>query len=137
MKWLNGDIQILRQKSLKSFWFFLIRSREDLLILTSFDSLSFWSTEDGRSVTGFDYYSVNHQSGIQRNTFSKSTYIFFNTSKYATNSVIQFEAYDGFIGQKILKLWRQESWPLGLGWAAHIARILSWTFRLPYIDPIC
>ena len=29
---------------------------------------------------------------------------FFNTSKYATNYIISFEVYDGFIGQKILKL---------------------------------
>ena len=29
---------------------------------------------------------------------------FFNTSKCATNYVISFEVYDGFIGQKILKL---------------------------------
>ena len=35
------------------------------------------------------------------------------------------------IGQKILKLWRQESWPFGPGWSANIARIRSWTFRLP------
>ena len=60
--------------------------------------------EDRRSMTTFYYYSVNHQSGLQRNTFSKSSYIFFNTSKYATNYVISFEVYDGFIGQKILKL---------------------------------
>ena len=30
-----------------------------------------------------------------------------------------------------MKLWRQESWPFGPGWAANIARIRSWTFRLP------
>ena len=41
-------------------------------------------------------------------------HIFFNTSKCAANYVISFEIYDGFIGQKILKLWRQESWPFGL-----------------------
>ena len=29
-------------------------------------------TEDGRSMTTFYYYSVNHQSGLQRNTFSKT-----------------------------------------------------------------
>ena len=39
--------------------------------------------------------------------------------------------YDGFMGQKILKLWRQESWSLGLGWVAHIMSIRLWTFRLP------
>ena len=57
---------------------------------------------------------------------------FFNTSKCATNYVISFEIFDGFIGQKILKLWRQESWPFGPGWAAHITSIRSWTFRLPW-----
>ena len=31
----------------------------------------------------------------------------------------------------ILKLWRQERWPFGPGWAAHITSICSWTFRLP------
>jgi hypothetical protein len=38
---------------------------------------------------------------------------FFDTSKSAANYVISFEVYDGYIGQKILKLWRQESWPSG------------------------
>ena len=33
-------------------------------------------TEDGRSMTTFYYCSVNHQSGLQRNTFSKLSYIF-------------------------------------------------------------
>ena len=47
--------------------------------------------------------------------------------------VISFEVYDGFIGQKILKLCRQESWPFSPGWAANIMRIHSWTFRLPCI----
>ena len=36
--------------------------------------------ENGRSVTTFHYCSVNHQSGLQRNTFSKLSYIFFNKS---------------------------------------------------------
>ena len=31
-------------------------------------------------------------------------HIFFNTSKCATNYVVSFEVYDGFIGQNILKL---------------------------------
>jgi hypothetical protein len=63
-----------------------------------------WTREDGRSMTTFYYYSVNHQSGLQRNTFSKLSYISFYTSKCAPNYVISFEVYDGFIGQKILKL---------------------------------
>ena len=40
----------------------------------------------------------------------KNYHTFFNTSKCAANYVISFEMYDGFIAQKILKLWRQESW---------------------------
>ena len=56
---------------------------------------------------------------------------FFNTSKCVANYVISFGVYDGFISQKYLKLWRQESWPFGPGWAAHITSIGSWTFRLP------
>ena len=62
------------------------------------------TTEDRRFMTTFYYCSVNHQSGLQRNTFSKLSYIFFNTSKCAANYVISFEVYDGFIGQKILNL---------------------------------
>ena len=65
-------------------------------------------------MTSFYYCSVNHQSGLKSNTFSISSFIFFNTSKCATNYVILFEIYDGFVGQKILKLWRQESWLFGL-----------------------
>ena len=49
----------------------------------------------------FYCYSVNHQSGLQRNTFSKLSYI-FNISKCAANYVISFEVYDGFIGQNFL-----------------------------------
>ena len=37
----------------------------------------------------------------------------FDTSKFATNCIISFEVYNGFIGQKILKLLRQESLPFG------------------------
>ena len=54
---------------------------------------------------------------------------FFNTSKCAANYVISFEVYDGFIDQKILKLWRQESLPFSLGWAAYFIIIQLWTFR--------
>ena len=78
----------------------------------------------------FHYCSVIHQSGLQRNTFSKLSYIFFfNTSKCTANYVISFEINDGFIGQKTLKLWRQESLPFGPGWAAELPRISSWTSR--------
>jgi hypothetical protein len=60
--------------------------------------------KDGRSMTSFYYYSVNHQSGLQSNTFSKLSHVFLIYQKCATNYVITFEVYDGFIGQKILKL---------------------------------
>ena len=40
--------------------------------------IQFLGTEDGRSMTTFYYCSVNHQSGLQSNTFSKSSYIFFS-----------------------------------------------------------
>ena len=60
-------------------------------------------TEDGRSMTTFYYYSVNHQCGLQNNKFSKLSH-FLNTSKCAANYVISIEVYDGFIGQKSLKL---------------------------------
>ena len=60
--------------------------------------------EDGRSMTTFYYYSVNPQSGLQRNTFSKLSYIFFNTSKCATNFVIQFDRSKDFEAMKAGKL---------------------------------
>ena len=47
----------------------------------------------------------------QKKSF-QNYHIFFNTLKCAANYVISFEVYDSFIGQKILKLWRQESRPL-------------------------
>ena len=54
-------------------------------------------TEEGRSMTTFHYCSVNHQSGLQGNKFSK--YIFsICTPKYVANYVISFEVYDGFLG---------------------------------------
>ena len=85
--------------------------------------------EDGRSMTTFYHCYVNHQSRLQSNTFSKLSYIFLIcTSKCAADYVIWFEVYDDFIGQKILKLWRQESQPFGLGWSAQIKSICSWTF---------
>ena len=84
--------------------------------------------EDGRSMTTFYYYSVNPQSGLQRNTFSKLSYIYFLIHQ----NVPQILLFN-LIGQKILKLWRQESWPFGPGWSANITRIRSWTFRLPWL----
>ena len=38
--------------------------------------------------------------------------IYFFNMKCATKYVTWFEVYNGFIGQKILKLRRQESWPI-------------------------
>ena len=49
-------------------------------------------TEDRRSMTTFYYYY--HQSGLQSNIFSKSSY---HISKCAANHVISIEVYDGFI----------------------------------------
>ena len=46
------------------------------------------------------------------NVVFKVSYI-FDTSKCAAWHRNIFEVYDGFIGQKILKLWRQKSWPFG------------------------
>jgi hypothetical protein len=37
---------------------------------SSWAKLNF-TMEDGRSMTNFYYYSINHQSGLQINTFSK------------------------------------------------------------------
>ena len=53
----------------------------------------------------------------------------FDISKCATNYIISFEVYDGFIGQKILKLWRQESLPFGPnpGWRTLVESEFSWT----------
>ena len=84
-------------------------------------------------MTTFYYYSVNHHSGLQRNTFSKLSYIFLihqNVPQIITFYLMYI--YDGFIGQKILILWRQESRPFGPGWSANITRIRSWTFCLPW-----
>ena len=44
-------------------------------------------------------------------------------------SARDYTVYEGFIGQKMLKLWRQETWPFGPDWAANIPRIRSWTSR--------
>ena len=76
-------------------------------------------------------YSVNHQSGLQRKTFSKLSNSFLIwMSKCATNYVISFVVYDGFIGKKIFKLCRQESCPFGPAWATNTTRIWLWTFHL-------
>ena len=66
-----------------------------------------------------------HIDDLQRKHNFKIIRYFFNTSKCATNYVISLEGYDGFIGQKYLMLWRQESWPFAPGWAAHITSIGS------------
>ena len=58
-----------------------------------------FSKKDGRSMTTFYYYSVNHHL-VYRETHFQNYHIFFYTSKCAANYVISFEVYDGFIGQK-------------------------------------
>ena len=50
-------------------------------------------------MTTLYYNSVNHQTHFQNHHM-----FLLNTPKYAANDVISFEVYDGFIGQKILKL---------------------------------
>ena len=49
---------------------------------------------------------------MEQDTIENVSYI-FDKSKCATNCIISFEVYYGFIGQKILKLWRQKSQPFG------------------------
>ena len=84
-------------------------------------SRSFITKEDGGSMTAFYYYSVNHQSGLERNTFSKLSYIFVIHQNVP--QIMSFHLRYGFIGQKILELWRQESWPFGPGWSANMTSI--------------
>ena len=67
-------------------------------------------TKDGRSLITFHFFSVKHQSGLQRNTFLNISYL-FSTSKCASNYVISFEIYDGFIVQNILKAGKLSIWP--------------------------
>ena len=82
---------------------------------------------EGRSMTTFYYCSVNHQSGLQSNTFSKLSYIFLmNQNVPQILSLHLRYIYNDFIGQKILKLFSR-------GWASHITSICSWTFRLPWL----
>ena len=52
-------------------------------------------------------------------------YCKFNTLECATKIETQFEIYDGFIRQNILKLCRQESWPFGLN-PAQISIPVPW-----------
>ena len=58
------------------------------------------STEDGRPMTTFYFYSVNHLvTALQRNTFSKLSYFFLiNQNVLQIKYVISFKVYDGFIG---------------------------------------
>ena len=87
--------------------------------------LSNETMEDGRSMTTFYHCSVNHQS-----SFSKLSYI-FNTSKCAVNYVISFKVYDGFIGQKILKVGKSPIRPwLSCPYNEH-RLVCLWTFRPP------
>ena len=48
--------------------------------------------------------SLMKQDTIENVSHFQNYHIFFNTSKCVANYVISFEVYDGFIGQKILKL---------------------------------
>ena len=55
-------------------------------------------------MTSFYYCSVNHQSGLHSNTFSKLSYGFLVHQNVPQIITFHLRAYDGFIGQKILKL---------------------------------
>ena len=60
--------------------------------------------------------------------FFQNHHMFFNTLKCATNHVMSFEVYGCFMVQKILKLWRQQSWPFCPNpvQISHRATSLSW-----------
>ena len=58
--------------------------------------------EDGRSMTTF-YRGKSSIWFTEQHIFKIIIYS-FNTSKCAANYAILFEVYDGFIGQKTLKL---------------------------------
>ena len=93
--------------------------------------------EDKRSMMTFYHCSVNHKSGLPSNTFSKSSYIFsISTSKCAANYVISFEVYDGFIGQKILMLQRQEIQLFGPDWSAKNTLVDHLSFVLSLLNQI-
>ena len=62
------------------------------------------NTEDGRSRTTFYYCSVNHQSRLMSNKFSKLSYIFLIHQNVPQIMSFHLRVYDGFIGQNILKL---------------------------------
>ena len=64
-------------------------------------------TEDGNSMTTFYYYSVNHQSGLQRNTFPKLSYIFLihqNVSQIMSFHLWWFHRSKDFEAMKAGKL---------------------------------
>ena len=75
---------------------------------------------------------VNHKSGLQRNTFSKLSHIFFDISKFAAN-------YDiSMMVSLVKRFWSYEcrkNQPFRPGWAANIRRMRSWTFCLPCPPP--
>ena len=98
----TGKVLIYKSCSCLSI---LVQPTIQYLFLSNFDQKNTLFMEDGRSLTTF-YYCL-----VYRETHFQNYHMFFNKSKCATNYVISFEIYDGFIGQKILKLWRHESWP--------------------------
>ena len=90
-----------------------------------------WPTEDGRSMTTFYYCSVNHQS--EKHTL-KLSHILLMSIKMCHKLCHFIWGVWWFHSKIILKLWRQETWPFSPGWATHITRIHSWTFRLLRCD---
>ena len=77
------------------------------------------------------HFLVNDKSGLPRNSFLNIQMYNFNTSHNVPQNLRLNLRYEGFIGQKVLKLWRQESWPFGTGWAAKLPRICSRTSVFP------
>ena len=80
--------------------------------------------------TIFYYFSVNDHYGLPRNSFSKYTCITSIHHDVPQNFRFYLRyVYEGFIGEKVMKLWRQESWPFCPGWAAELWGICSLTCR--------
>ena len=114
---LQCEQQSIWRKLLVLSWLY----SEPYAICTS-TVLSFWPFLHGRRKVHDYFLLLICKSSIwftEQHIF-KIILHFFNTSKCAANYVISFEVYDGFICQKILKQWRQESRPFSPGSAPHI-----------------
>ena len=74
--------------------------------------------------------SKSYFSNMAKHKMAKYVSISRKTSKCTANYSISFVVYHGFIGRKIMELWREESQPFSPGWAAHMMSIRWWTFHL-------